>query len=318
MMMAQAPRASAFAAGGAAFMAGASYGVVTPLAKLAQGQGLTAGQLALFQYAVPLVVLWTASWLKGKPPTLGGSSWWPPVLAGISAGMTSWLYYGALAHLSAGLAVLLLFQFAWMVVVVEAIAKRRWPQPRILWSVGLVWVGTVASVGFGLGLDLRASVVGWALGIGAGAAYAVSLYANGQMDPRLPTAWRAATAASLACLTVLTTAWLAGGQTVRWRTEPQAWWWLVAVGCFSQALPVWLLAWSAPRIGGTLAAILASSELPVALVGSWIALGQRFGWLTWVGVAIILSGIGLGQSAEAESLALQPSTPQGASRGRKR
>lgn len=315
--MAQAPRGSAFAAGAAAFMAGASYGVVTPLAKLAQGHGLTPGQLALFQYAVPLLVLWTASWLKGKPPTLERSSWWPPVLAGISAGMTSWFYYGALAHLSAGLAVLLLFQFAWMVVVVEAIAKRRWPQRRILWSVGLVWVGTVASVGFGLGLHFQADWVGWALGLGAGAAYAVSLYANGQMDPRLPTAWRAATAASLACLTVLTTVWVAGGQTMRWPAVPQAWGWLLAVGCFSQALPVWLLAWSAPRIGGTLAAILASSELPVALLGSWIALGQRFGWLTWVGVAIILLGIGLGQSAEAELRSLPSSKPVGVRRGKR-
>lgn len=303
--MAQAPRASALAAGGAAFMAGASYGVVTPLAKLAQEQGLTAGQLALFQYAVPLVVLWTASLVKGRPAVPAPTIWWPPVLAGISAGMTSWLYYGALARLSAGLAVLLLFQFAWMVVAVEAVATRRWPKRRILWSVALVWVGTVTSVAFGLGLDFRASVAGWALGIGAGGAYAISLYANGQMDPRLPTAWRAATAASMAFLTVLTTACLArGGQAVGWPMAPHAWLWLVAAGCFSQAFPVWLLAWAAPRIGGTLTAILASSELPVALAGSWIGLGQRFGWLTWVGVAIILLGIGLSQSAEVEPATL--------------
>ncbi|MBX5467611.1 MAG: DMT family transporter [Firmicutes bacterium] len=288
-------------AGLGAFLAGASYGVVTPLAKVAELHGIGPAEMALYQYATPLAVLGAAAWARGMPRGLGLRVFGAPVVAGVGAGLTSWCYYAALARVAPGLAVLLLFQFAWMTVALESAIARRWPSPPLLAAVGLVWVGTGLAVGLGTGAHKPPDLVGVVLGLVAGATYAVSLYANGRMDPRLPTPWRAGVAAAAACVTVALVGVTVRGHGVPVPTTVSAWGWLFALGCFSQAVPVWLVAWAAPRIGGGLTGVLASSELPVALVGSWLALGERIGVMAWLGVALILAGVALAEGVAGSS-----------------
>ncbi|WP_258881533.1 EamA family transporter [Paenibacillus sp. sptzw28] len=50
-----------------------------------------------------------------------------------------------------------------------------------------------------------------------------------------------------------------------------------------------------PRIGSSLSALLGSMELPVAAIAAWLVLGEDLSFWKWVGIGLILIGIGIAE-----------------------
>ncbi len=267
-------------------LAGACYGLVTPLAKGAALAGVPVRLYTPLQYVLPLVLLALMALRQRRliPPSskerINGAA------VGALGAATAVTYYEAVRLLPADEAVMLLFQFSWILPLIGwALSARRPTYPQAL-AIFIIWVGTLIST--------RAfSPNGWGLAFGLLAAlfYALMLYLQGRL-PSDTSVWESAR------LSTLTGAVLATLLDRPWQmplTHPiTSWGWASAIGLTGQALPLVLTYQAAPVLGETLTAVLASAELPVAVIVSQLAFREPARWPVWAGVVLIVSGIMLG------------------------
>lgn len=64
-------------------------------------------------------------------------------------------------------------------------------------------------------------------------------------------------------------------------------------------LPPYVFAKGAPHLDTGMAAILGAVELPVVIIVSGLLLGERTGWVQWLGIGLILAGIILSERKSA-------------------
>lgn len=302
-------------------LGGASYGVVSPLIKVAYARGISTETVTDSQYLYGLVILWfirglgrvwrrrrrvgaVLSTAAGMPPadessvpvTAGEIAVWhrPAVrdffglllLGAFSAG-TSLLYYRALRLLPAWLAIILLFQFSWMTFLIDYVWTRRRPRAGQWAGLAAIAVGTFFAAGIRPGEGtLTAAGVGF--GLAAGFTYAAMLYAGGLAALRVPPVNRAAWTTTFGAVLVLVSYAPAARQI---SSVLHAWLYGGLTAIFSQVAPALLFAVAVPRVGATAAAVLGSVELPVAVILAAFWLGERITVYGVVGIALICGGI---------------------------
>ncbi|WP_281759471.1 EamA family transporter [Alicyclobacillus hesperidum] len=272
-------------------LAASAYGLVSPILRLAYGAGLSAAATTDGQYAVAAVVLWIFALFRHKGKRINRVQWLLIVAIGLMNALFSYAYYRALTVLPASLGVVFMFQFVWMTMFIDILVKRRLPG-RWKW-IGLVLIllGTYLAVGASPGA-WRAMPL-WAVGLGlvSALAYAISLYISGYNDPDVSPQLRAAL--------VITAAWIAVSipfpPSLLWhsfRLHPlPTLYWGFWIALLSQILPTLLSLIAIPHIGGRMAGVLGTMELPVAVFGAWLINGDVVGPLRWFGVVMILGGI---------------------------
>jgi drug/metabolite transporter (DMT)-like permease len=96
------------------------------------------------------------------------------VLVGAAVAATGLTYYQALKHLPASLAIVLLFQFSWMLPVLGWIASRRAPTTQQWAALAAILIGSAAAAHAGRLAGF--SAIGLMLGLAAGLAYAMTLF----------------------------------------------------------------------------------------------------------------------------------------------
>lgn len=270
--------------------AGASYGLVTPLVKQAVRSGVATSSLSMLQYPAALLFLVVARYLMKSPPMrLRAHLVWPLLAVGVSSAATTICYYQSLKHLPPAMAVLLLFQFSWMLPVMGWLASRRRPSLIEVAAIALIVIGTILALSEQFHGPL--TTLGMIEGLGAGVSYAFTLFWQARIASDTPVLNSAFLTIVIAALTVFlfyhnpshlfTQNW---SQTVGYGS---------VAGIFSLVLPLGLLYLSAPKLGDTLTAILASVELPTALVISLIWLKSSITLFEWLGCMLILGGITL-------------------------
>ncbi len=265
--------------------AAASYGLVTPLVKLAVRHDISVDWITFTQYPLPLMafLVMTVTRRKNRPRPLIPQP--GLVLAvGAAGAATSITYYRSLSLLAPGLAVVLLFQFAWMAPLLEWLLYKKQPQwPQIAGILAIV-VGTLLAIPLGHG---KISPLGVVWGASAGLFYALTLVWSSHF-PQGADPWPRALISTAAALTIVSAIYLMGNIVA---ISKEAWIWGAAVGIFSQGIPLWLLYRNAPLLGASLTAILASAELPVAVAGSALLVGEPIIGVQWLGIALMIGGI---------------------------
>lgn len=273
-------------------LAAMSYGAVTPLVKLAVQSHIPVGWITVMQYPLPVVafILLTLKVL----PRLGTKVLVQPGLLmaiAAAAALTSVTYYRSIALLPPGFAIILLFQFTWMVPGLEWTLYHKRPTRLHLFAVVGILAGTL------LAIPLTHGPYHWygiLYGLAAGLGYSLTLlwssrfHAGGSPWPR-------------ALATTLLSGFIVMLVYQPWHLSimPQAAWiWGSAIGIFSQLMPLWLLYRHAPSLGGNLTAILASAELPVAVALSRFFVAEPISWHQWVGVSLMLCSIAAGSLSE--------------------
>lgn len=257
-----------------------AYALVPIVLHFALGAGLGVAALIVAQFLLSLVMIlgWSSvrrqSWV---PPR---QSWTVLGLLGVSIVLTDIAYYQSLARLPVASAVLLLFQFPWMAMGIEAIWNRQWPSWRGWALAAGMWGGTVLALHPGhlhVGLGLI-----W--GVMAGVGYAVTLVLAARIPTGLSTAER---------LVLPTLAGLVLAIGFYWATGPSAPGWPIAL--FGPALaldgfliPTALLVTVGSHVGGAGGALLAAGELPLAVGLAVLVLGQSVAPTQWIGVGIVV------------------------------
>ncbi|MCL6632219.1 MAG: EamA family transporter [Alicyclobacillus herbarius] len=270
-------------------VAGSCFGVISPLMKLSYAHGFTAQQVTDAQYGFAVVILWALGVWQAHRLRLPLRQWLLLAVLGASGAGTSLCYYLSLTRLPASLGIIMLFQFAWMVMVIDILVTHRLPATQKWLGLLMIVLGTILAVGI-LGERLPRFPM-WAVGLGllGGLFYALTLYLSGYVDEATPPVTRSAVTVTFSGLVILPffpPSFLWDGSIPR-----GLWLWGGLVALFGQVLPMLCMLLSIPRIGGRMAGVLASVELPVAVLSAHLVLGEPVSWLRWLGVVLILLGI---------------------------
>jgi drug/metabolite transporter (DMT)-like permease len=275
----------------AVIIGASSYGVLSSCIKLVYGAGFNDGQVTLAQVTVGALMLWIVAAFAAKSwsnPFKG--PWIKLGLVGIFGLLLTTVCYNiALSELDASLSIVLLFQFTWMTIAIDSALGRRLPNRYQLAAVAIILAGTLLAVDIFSADWSRFSVKGLLFGLLSALTYSIFLSFAGRIRTTMHSFLKSAfmQTATLPVLFVLYPPW---SYLHAEDIGPLAAWGLL-IGLFGSVLPTILFNIGIPRIGSSLAAMIGSVELPVAILAANLIVGERVELVQWAGMALILLGI---------------------------
>jgi drug/metabolite transporter (DMT)-like permease len=289
-------------------LGGISYGLLATVIKLAYRDGLEPGDVIGAQYLFGAALIWAAHaaiaaasrrWRSGIGAA-AATSRLPPrrtllwlATAGVSSALTGMFYYLCLRTTDASVAIVLLFQFVWIGIAIEAVLDRRGPGlPRIV-AILLVLAGTALAAGVvGTGENAAVSAgidgAGLAYGLVSALTYALVLIGLGRAGGAVSGTLRGAlvgTVSAAVALAAFPPTFLFGPHVA------EASLYGLVLAAFGLVVPIVSFAVGMPRVGGMLGTILASVELPAAVLSAALVLGEPVTPLRWLGIALILAAL---------------------------
>lgn len=285
-----------------------SYGILSTIVVLAYGQGYKLGEVVGTQLLTGCILAWLlAGFTKvragrrlrssSNTPAAGKPAFqaltWKHrgllMLAGAPTVVTGLLYYQSLRYIPASLAIILLFQFTWISVLIQSVSKRQRPDKITMLTLLLLFGGTLLAAGvLGQGAS-EFNLLGIALGLLSAVSYSMFIIFSGKAVPAAHPAYRSA--------------WMVtGGMVLLFIMFPPhflfnglLWGPLLLfgflLGLFGAFIPPLLFAIGVPHIGGGMAGILGAVELPVAVLMSSFVLNEHVSGLQWIGVVLVLLGV---------------------------
>jgi drug/metabolite transporter (DMT)-like permease len=279
------------------FLGGCCYGPSSPTIKIAYEAGFSANDVVMSQYFYAwliLLVLVGAGFLKGSLHRPDSSVPWTirRVLrlfaTGAAIALVSVCYCFSLQSVPASVSVILLFQFTWIGVIIQALMDWRMPSRRTMTAVVILIAGTVLAAGL-VGSSILLTVEGVAFGMLSALFYALYMFLLGHTEPEMHPLTRSFVimSCSLALLLcIMSPAYIVSGTAFS-----GIWVYGIILGLFGCALPMFLFSIGTPRISTGAATILSSSELPASIICAVIILSEAVSWVQWVGIALIFFGI---------------------------
>lgn len=270
------------------FLGACSFGILSTVVKLGYEKGFTFEQLTLGQFGTGWTLLLILMLLFARQKV----SFKQFIrLAGVGACtcLTGITYYLSLQSIPASIAVVLLFQFTWIGVLIETIVTRKRPSTATLVSVILLFIGTIMAGGIIGAESIELNLKGTLLGLAAAVMMALFVFFSGRVEVQMSPITRSfytSTGSLLLLLTILT-------PKVVFEVSFGNGLWLfgLVLGTFGVVLPVLLFALGAPKLSTGLATILGAGELPVAVIASVWVLQEQVSIVQWIGIVIILFGI---------------------------
>ncbi len=305
------------------FLGACSFGVLSTIVKNAYEEGYTLGQITGSQAFLGMVMLWALYSLQkflfgagnrtplgaagnassgrivrsgeqflrslaGDNSSPGRTAWWKVAFAGIFTGLVGIFYYQCVKLLPASIAIILLMQYLWISILIEAVLFRKKSHRMQLIAASIVLVGTVFAAGiFNEAVTLNIKGIGF--GLLAAFCYALFLIASGRVGNDLPVLKKGALMITGSCI-------------VTWMIFPPLFLfdglffdglykWGLMLALLGTVIPPLFFSFGMPRTGVSLGAILSAAELPVAVVSSSFILQENVQALQWVGVFLILFAI---------------------------
>lgn len=280
-----------FLAGIFVFIGSACYGMLSTMTKLAYVDGFSTANIVGSQNLIAWIVFWVCCcpyWKKMFSLPL--KTIVSLILSGCCTALTGVFYYLSLQTLSASFAVVLLFQFTWIGIMLDWICTKKKPTKNQWLAVGFILVGTALAASSGqAGSTQTISGIGVCLGLLSAVFYALFVNFSGNVAVQVPTLIRNAwmvTGALILTSIVFPPQFLVDGSLQR-----GLWFWGGFMALFGAILPAYLFAKGVPRIGTGMATILGAVEFPVVIIFSSYLLKEQTTWLQWSGIAIIFLGI---------------------------
>ncbi|SFI34964.1 Threonine/homoserine efflux transporter RhtA [Paenibacillus sp. UNC496MF] len=297
----------------AVFLGAVSYGILSTIVVKAYGRGYELGEVVGSQLLVGFVLSWLLAAAtkrtairkrrnavglgeggRSAAPARPALSWKQRLLlmaAGMPTALTGLLYYQSLRYIPNSLAIILLFQFTWMGVLVDALRRRKRPSNLMLITLAVLFGGTLMAAGI---LDhglANFDALGAALGLSAAVSYTMFVLFSGKAVPSAEPAYRSAwmiTGGLILVFVLFPPAFLFNG--LIW--GPLLLFGFL-LGLFGAFIPPVLFAAGVPHVGEGMAAVLGASELPVAVMLSAVVLHESVSVLQWAGVVLVLLGVAM-------------------------
>ena len=279
------------------FLGGCCYGPSSPTIKLAYGAGFSANDVVMSQYFYGWLVLFvlvaggfglrllhrrsdTSHWTVMRALRL--------VATGAAIALVSVCYCFSLQSVPASVSVILLFQFTWIGVIIQALAERKLPSRHTLVAVLFLIFGTIFAAGL-IGTDVPLTVEGVVFGMLSALFYALYMYLLGRTEPEMHPLTRSFVIMS--CSLALLICVFSPSYVLQGTAFSGIWVYGIILGLFGCALPMFLFSIGTPKISTGAATILSSSELPASIICAVLILAEAVSWIQWAGVALIFFGI---------------------------
>ena len=278
---------------------GCCYGILSTIVKLAYAQGYNFIDVVISLYfsgwLILGILLMALTALRSRKKTDTVRIQIPSlrragtlILTGAVTGSVCFFYYLSLETTPASIAVVLLFQFTWIGVILESIAERRLPSRTSVTAVLILLIGTLLACGV-LGTELSLTTIGVGAGLLCAFCYAVFIFLSGRIEPQMHPINRSfwiVSCALFVLLCVLSPRYFTSGMVIS-----DIWIYGAVLGLFGACIPVLFYAIGTTKISTVAATILSSAELPVAIITSVIVLQEYVSWVQWIGVVCIFAGI---------------------------
>lgn len=273
-------------------IASSSYGILSTIVKLAMGEGFTAAEAITSQYVFGfLLALILLLVTQRQLPKLSGKGFFTITAAGLFTATTGIIYGQSLNYLPASLAVVMLFQFTWIGLLLDCIIKRRLPSRAEALSLPILFAGTLLATGV-FNIDLSGiPLQGWIYGLLSALSFAIFIQINSRPVEGVTMITRTFIVSAVALLLISFTL----SPEIMWNGQLSngLWKYGLILGLFGIILPVLLLSIAVPKVGGGLASILSAMELPVAITVSVWLLPETITAMQIAGVILVLIGMTL-------------------------
>ncbi|OIK16185.1 multidrug transporter [Bacillus sp. MUM 116] len=272
-------------------IAASSYGVVSTIIKLAIRSGFSVSEAVTSQFFIGFCIAMCIFLLTNRTKiSFNGVK--TLLIAGVLTGLTNIVYGRSLNYLPASLAVVLLFQFTWIGMLISCITKRQFPSRIEVISLIILVMGTIPAAGL-FDADLsKIPFQGWLWGLAAALCYSLFLFVNGRSTTNMKTTNRLVLVSFFA---FITTAVFQSPEII-WNgtlfTEG-LWLYGLALGLFGLVIPVFLFSIAVPKVGLGMSSILGAIELPIAVMVSVILLSETVTAMQVAGIVTIILGISL-------------------------
>ncbi|QKF07545.1 DMT family transporter [Berryella wangjianweii] len=282
------------------FLAGACYGGMAPVVKMAYEQGFDWAQTTVGQTVFAAILFAVACMIQRARGICwvgaSGIHHAKLILTGVMSGLTTVFYSIALATLPVAVALTLLFQFTWMGIVAQAIITRRPPRWWETLAAAVVVAGTLLASGLAPGNpEVSYDLAGMAFALASAVTYTLFVVFSSSAAAQMPSMQRGfeicggALVVAVAVAVVMCPSFLVSGEVLR--QAPFGF----TQGMFALFLPVLLFGWGGPALPAGVVSVLASSELPTSIVLSYLILGEAVSSFQVLGVALILAGVVVSQ-----------------------
>jgi drug/metabolite transporter (DMT)-like permease len=267
------------------------YGFLSVIVKLAYKQGFSVSEVIGSQYLFGFLFILIPFLFSKKSFSLKDTLYL--AIAGTTTSLTSILYGKSLETIPASIAVVLLFQFTWIGIIIEAIANRKMPSKEKLFAIIILFIGTILAGGGSMNHLLALHPTGIIFGLLSAISFAFFIFVSGRVAVHLPSITRSflmTSGAFLFLLFVLSPNFIVNGSLGN-----GLWKYGSLLGLFGVLLPVLLFSIGTPKIGAGLATILGAVELPTAVMASAFILNEYVSSIQIIGVLIILVGVAVPQ-----------------------
>jgi drug/metabolite transporter (DMT)-like permease len=279
------------------FLGACSYGVLSTFVKFAYEDGYIVNEVSGSQMFLGAVMAWILALLLSRQ-RVNRRQLLLLIGVGSTMGLTGIFYYAALQWIPASIGIILLFQFTWIGVLLDALHKRRWPSKDKLLALLVLFAGTFMAGGLldGGGGTWEFTFTGLILGLMSALTYALFILFSEKVAVEVNPFMRGAimtTGSMLITFIVFPPVFLVNGALF----DGTLFQWGFLLAFFGAIIPTMFFAIGVPRIGGDLATILGAAELPTAVLLSSFVLHEQVSLLQWIGVVVILVGIVIPQLA---------------------
>ncbi len=269
--------------------AASCYGILSTIVKLAIRDGFTAAEAVTSQYFVGFfIALVLYIIVRHKIPKFGGG--YILLLAGLFTATTGTVYGKAIEYMPASLAVVMLFQFTWVGMLFDCIAKRRLPKRVEVISLLFLFVGTILAAGI---IDADLSGIpwqGWAWGMASAIGFSSFVMVNQRAIEGMDTETRLLFTSFFAAIAIF----FFQTPEIVWNGTlfgSNLWMYGLILGLFGIVIPIYLFSIAVPKVGTAMTSILSAMELPVAITASVLLLSERLSFLQVMGIFVILIGM---------------------------
>lgn len=305
------------------FLGACSFGLLSTIVKNAYAEGYSLAQITGSQAFLGMAILWALYSLQKLLSRRGGTlpdgvadsnssnrrmggvrqllqslagetnptrrtALWKVSLAGVFTGLVGIFYYQCVKMLPASIAIILLMQYLWISILIEAILFRKKPHKMQLVAAAIVLVGTFLAGGI-FNEEVVLNLKGIGYGMLAALCYALFLIASGRVGNELPALKKGALMITGSCIAT-------------WLIFPPVFFfdgvffeglykWGLVLALLGTVIPPLFFSIGMPRTGVSLGAILSAAELPVAVVSSRFILHENVELIQWLGVMLILGAI---------------------------
>ena len=270
------------------------FGFTPVFAKLGFSFGYSLGQINIVQMLISAILLWSITLIK-RPSFKGLTKKNIPqiMITGCFIGLTSIFYYGAMQYLPASLAIILMFQFVWIGIILEWIFSKIKPSPVTILSIVLILIGVFFASNIVNGDIQGLPYKGFLFGILSAFTYAGFIFFSGKVAVHVDPLTRTSLMATGSTILILVVFMRDIPSVLPLETDL----FTVAIGVslFGAVLPPLFFAVGSPLVPGGIANILTSIELPIAILSASLILSETVTGLQWLGTAIILAAIMLNE-----------------------